>query len=373
MSWIEQNLDAYRVIAEILTDLRPLVRERLEAKFGKEWFKDGIPSEVFDGLIRSKEKETAIDWYENRYQEVIDYAVFPDLFEIVTANAGLFQPILKLAPSQSLLNTRFLELEVMRSKIGRARQVSDAEINFLTSFHLRFRKALQELRDAPIKDGGTPVPKRASGDAGSTPPPPPRPAADSDPAPATTQSEEEPAAAAASGSSTRPPIRLASPTVEAPTAGPTTAAAPEGPPPDGEDDVAVVEDDEEEPEATPAEPTNQRETVGAVLKRAMDSNDHTVVLRELYREVTGIAEVIWTTEEVPTTAIWDRVSTNPWYEKNFSKLELRPLSDFYEIISQVRGKRKARAPKSEIQSHLNDSNFATVLLALRDMFQKNHI
>ncbi|HSN54748.1 MAG TPA: hypothetical protein VLT32_08745, partial [Candidatus Sulfomarinibacteraceae bacterium] len=62
-----------------------------------------------------------------------------------------------------------------------------------------------------------------------------------------------------------------------------------------------------------------------------------------------------------------------WYEKNFSKLELRPLSDFYEIISQVRAKRKARAPKSEIQTHLNDSNFASVLLALRDMFQRNHI
>ncbi|HSN54164.1 MAG TPA: hypothetical protein VLT32_05810, partial [Candidatus Sulfomarinibacteraceae bacterium] len=359
MSWIEQNLDAYRVIAEILTDLRPLVRERLESKFGKEWFKDGIPPEVFDGLIKSKEQETSIDWYENRYQEVIDYAVFPDLFEIVTANAALFQPILKLAPSQSLLNTRFLELEVMRSKIGRARQVSDAEINFLTSFHLRFRKALQELRDAPIKGGGTPVSKRASGDAESTPPRPPRPDSDSDPAPAKTPpSEEEPAAAAAAGSSPRPPIRLASPTIEAATASPTTAAAPEGPPPDGEDGVAVVEDTEEEPEETPAEATNQRETVGAVLKRAMDSNDHTVVLRELYREVTGIAEVIWTTEEVPTTAIWDRVSTNPWYEKNFSKLELRPLSDFYEIISQVRAKRKARAPKSEIQTHLNDSNFA---------------
>jgi hypothetical protein len=217
------------------------------------------------------------------------------------------------------------------------------------------------------------VPKRASGDAESTPPRPPRPASDSDPAPAKTPSEEEPAAAPAAGSSPRPPIRLASPTVEAATASPTTAAAPEGPPPDGEDDVAVVEDEGEEPEATPAEATNQRETVGAVLKRAMENDDHTAVLRELYREVTGIAEVIWTTEEVPTTAIWDRVSTNPWYEKNFSKLELRPLSDFYEIISQVRGKRKARAPKSEIQTHLNDSNFATVLLALRDMFQRNHI
>ena len=371
MNWIDQNLDAYRVIAEILTDLRPLVRERLEANLGKEWFKDGIPPEVFDGLIRSKEQETSIDWYENRYQEVIDYAVFPDLFEIVTANAGLFQPILKLAPSQSLLNTRFLELEVMRSKIGRARQVSDAEINFLTSFHLRFRKAVQELRDAPVEGGGDPAPKRAADEPEKAAAPSPKPASDPEPAPGKAPSEE-PAAAAAADSNPRPPIRLASPTGDNPDVSPTTAAAPAGPPPDGEDDVAVVEE-EEQAEETPAGPTNQRETVGAVLQRAMENDDHTAVLRELYREVTGIAEVIWTTEEVPTTAIWDRVSTNTWYEKNFSKLELRPLSDFYEIISQVRAKRKNRAPKSEIQSHLNDSNFATVLLALRDMFQRNHI
>lgn len=132
MDWIDQNLDAYRVIAEILTDLRPLVRERIESKHGKEWFRDGIPEEVFERLIRNKEQEASIDWYENRYQEVISYAVFPDLFEIIIKNAGLFTPILKLAPSQSLLSTRFLELEVMRSKIGRARQVSESEINFLT-------------------------------------------------------------------------------------------------------------------------------------------------------------------------------------------------------------------------------------------------
>ena len=105
----------------------------------------------------------------------------------------------------------------------------------------------------------------------------------------------------------------------------------------------------------------------------MKEKDDQAVLRELYREVTGIAEVIWTTEEIPTTAIWDRVSTNPWYEATFSRLELRPLSDFYELISQVRAKRKAGVRKAEIQRFLNDSNFATTLLALRDMFQKNQI
>jgi hypothetical protein len=121
-----------------------------------------------------------------------------------------------------------------------------------------------------------------------------------------------------------------------------------------------------------AEPAT-RETSATILQRAMKENDHQTVLREVYREVTGIAEVIWTTNEIPTTAVWDRVSTNPWYEASFSKLELRPLSDFYDLISQVKAKRKSGLSKSDIQRFLNDSNFAKTLLALRDMFQKNQI
>jgi hypothetical protein len=376
MDWIEQNLDAYRVIAEILSDLRPLVRERLESRHGKEWFRDGIPEEIFERLIYNKEQEASIDWYENRYQEVISYAVFPDLFEIIIANPGLFDPILKLAPSQSLLNTRFLELEVMRSKIGRARPISEAEINFLTSFHLRFRRAVHELvgsdaRPAPSKAEHTTDPKRGGTSKASQQPAPAsapeeRPAAKPDDetaaadAPATA-AQDHAVEAEAADASDRPPMRLASPAGS-----------------DDEDEAAPPETEQiespvVEPETGDESAVKPKETPGAIVKRAMETGDSRTVLREIYREVTGIAEVIWTTDEIPTTAIWERVSTNTWYESNFSKLELRPLSDFYELISQVRNKRKSGAAKAEIQSFLNDSKFATILLALRDMFQKNEI
>ena len=376
MDWIEQNLDAYRVIAEILTDLRPLVRERLEARHGKEWFRDGIPSAIFERLIQNKEQEASIDWYENRYQEVISYAVFPDLFEIICGNPGLFDPILKLAPSQSLLNTRFLELEVMRSKIGRARRVSEAEINFLTSFHLRFRRAVRELTgDDSVSPAPEQPPAKPQKEAESAPETPPAQAAEdsaaaeSPPESAEVSSTIDPDAmetvvketAEAPG---RPPMRRASPSSAAGAKDEGTAEV--EPEPDG---AAVGSDAAAE---APEEPPH-RETVGAILKRAMEEGDDRAVLREIYREVTGIAEVIWTTNEHPTTAVWERVSTNTWYESNFSKLGLRPLSDFYELISQVREKRKSGAAKTEIQSFLNDSKFATILLALRDMFQQNNI
>jgi len=377
MEWIEQNLDAYRVIAEILTDLRPLVRDRIESKFGKEWFRDGIPEEVFERLIRNKEQEASIDWYENRYQEVIGYAVFPDLFEIIIANPTLFGPILKLTPSQSLLNTRFLELEVMRSKIGRARQVGETEINFLTSFHLRFRRAVQELKGNP-EEASAPyevtasepeseeIPTEAVEPTGSTPPT----AEESEPfddAPEMAMADdEETRVADRPPEKARPPQRLASSSAK-------TAGVREK-----KETVDVDVDDADQPakQAATAEedaPPQTRETTSTIIQRAMKENDDQTVLREVYREVTGIAEVIWTTEEIPTTATWDRISANPWYEEAFSRLELRPLSDFYALIAQVRAKRKGGVQKAEIQRFLNDSNFATTLLALRDMFQKNQI
>lgn len=369
MEWIEQNLDAYRVIAEILTDLRPLVRERLETKHGKEWFRDGIPDKVFERLIRNKEQEASIDWYENRYQEVISYAVFPDLFEIIIANPTLFGPILKLAPSQSLLNTRFLELEVMRSKIGRARQVGDTEINFLTSFHLRFRRSVQELKGSPDEASAPYEVKTPVEENNERPPEAPRTTADATPptddAPSVEMADEETKVADRPGEKPRPPQRMASASAKSAETQEATESV----------DVEVDEADEQSEQAdTGADETPKpKETSSTILQRAMKANDDQAVLREIYREVTGIAEVIWTTEELPTTAAWDRVSTNPWYEAAFSRLELRPLSDFYELISQVRAKRKNGLSKADVQRFLNDSNFATTLLALRDMFQKNQI
>jgi hypothetical protein len=370
MDWIDQNLDAYRVIAEILTDLRPLVRERIETKYGKEWFRDGIPEKVFERLILNKEQEASIDWYENRYQEVIGYAVFPDLFEIIIANPTLFGPILRLAPSQSLLNTRFLELEVMRSKIGRAREVGETEINFLTSFHLRFRRAVQELRGNPEEGsapyevtvpepGSKPVPREAAPAKTDT-------SKSADKAPEIGVDDEKAKVADRPPEKSRPPQRFASPSVK-------EADAREEPEPvEVEVDAADEPEGEAKNKGEGAE-SKTRETTSTIIQRAMKGNDDQTVLREVYREVTGIAEVIWTTEEVPTTAVWDRVSTNPWYEAAFSRLELRPLSDFYDLISQVRAQRKAGVKKAEIQRFLNASNFATTLLALRDMFQRNHI
>ena len=147
MEWLEQNIDAYRIVSEVLGLLRTAIREGLERLYGEEWYRKGLPQEVFDRLVAAKEREKSIDWYEDQYQEIMEYVTFPDLVEILQMNAKHFPEFIALAPSESLLNARFLELDVMRAKLGRARPISETELSFLGTFHIRFRKAVEESRN----------------------------------------------------------------------------------------------------------------------------------------------------------------------------------------------------------------------------------
>ena len=97
------------------------------------------------------------------------------------------------------------------------------------------------------------------------------------------------------------------------------------------------------------------------------------MLRELYREVTAIAEGVWSSEVTPAALVWDQVTTSDWYERNFSRLGLQPLSVFYEVTAKVDKKVRAGAERKELQEFLKEINFAKTLLSLRDMFQANNI
>ena len=148
MDWLEQNIDAYRIISKILGELRTAIREVLEGEYGDDWHSKGLPEEVFDRLVAAKEREQSIDWYDGQYQQIMDYATFLDLIAIIEKNSDHFPEIVNLAPSVALLQARFLELDVMREKLGRARPISETELSFLGTFHVRFRKATDDARRA---------------------------------------------------------------------------------------------------------------------------------------------------------------------------------------------------------------------------------
>ena len=63
MDWLEQNLDAYRIIAEILNDLRDTFRDELESTHGESWYKTALPEGLLDRLIAFMDSIAAL--YEN--------------------------------------------------------------------------------------------------------------------------------------------------------------------------------------------------------------------------------------------------------------------------------------------------------------------
>jgi len=109
------------------------------------------------------------------------------------------------------------------------------------------------------------------------------------------------------------------------------------------------------------------------LQEALSNNDHLTVLRALYREVTAIAEGVWSSDITPGAMVWDQVTASDWYEFNFSRLGLQPLSVFYGVTEKIDKKVKSGAGRPELQEYLKETNFAKTLLALRDMFQANNI
>jgi hypothetical protein len=387
MEWLEQNIDAYRIVSEILGELRQVVRQRLEQIHGDEWYRKGLPEEVYNRLVAAKEREKSIDWYEGQYQQIMDYAVFADLIEIIEYDPEAFPVFMELAPSAALLTARFLELDVMRAKLGRARPISETELSFLGTFHLRFKKAAQQA-----KEKGAAVRAENESPQPSVPeiePPPPGPPSEPRPEPVSPVEpprDAEPESPPPKPAVEEPPDSPAgtpaeSEATEDAAASPPSAEVDPGP---AEPEVAKPESIEAEPSESPEDKDEPDDGVPAVkekeplegakkLERALLSNDHKAVLRELYREVTAIAEGVWSSEVTPAPLVWEQVTASEWYEENFSRLGLHPLSVFYEVASKVDRKVVEGADRRELQEFLKETNFAKTLLSLRDMFQANNI
>ena len=392
MEWLEQNIDAYRVVSEILGQLRATVRKVLEQIYGEEWFRKGLPQDVFDRLVADKEREKSIDWYEDQYQQIMDYATFPDLIEILQVNGEHFPEFIALAPSASLLNARFMELDVMRAKLGRARPINETEMAFLGTFHIRFRKAIEATQNTTrkkIDDQTAPTeteqdPENEMEDVGEV-----FVDAGTNGRPAPVQPVQPPPPETDNGSPSPPtrPVQttIGSGGIAATGAAPTADDSEDGPtgdstPPEdiGTDDPVDAQGPQPVPDEITsdeiASPDRASKSVGPKkLQDALEANDHLTVLRELYREVTAIAEGVWSSEVTPTAFVWEQVVASDWYEVNFSRLGLQPLSVFHEVTEKVDKKLRSGADRSELQEFLKETNFAKTLLALRDMFQANNI
>jgi hypothetical protein len=334
MTKLDTNLDACQMSSEILLRLRKILRESLRAIHGKEWEVTGIPTEIRDYLTQRQAREASINWNLSDAADILDFAGFVDLYEVMAANPQLLQRFLPLAPDASVLRIRFLELDTILSRIAYARPISESELGFLVTFEDRLKKTasapLSAIEEAPVAS-----PPR-SGKTAAAPPPP---------------------------KVTPPPPPPAAPTPREGTPSSQPKAAPQKP--------APLPAPEPEPEVAPppvvAGPVGPQE-----LDSAIKRNDNKVILTALYQEVTALADGLWNGSVASLQArTWEQVRESQWYHDRFGKLGLKPISDFFGLFDAAKSKMGAGTSRNDLQEFLKEHNFVQVLLALKDLFRQH--
>ncbi len=333
MAKLDANLDACRISSEILQRLRNVVRDELRAAHGDAWEKAGINGELHEFLTQRRAREASINWNLSDSCDLLDYAGFANLYEVIVAAPRLLERFLPLAPDANLLKIRFLELDTILNRVGYARPVSEADLGLLASFDDRTKRSLGARTQAE----GTP--RQLGGAEGAAPRAAPEPASRAPHAPP----------APASAATSPPPKEESQPPG-------SVAPKPSVPTPSAS--------------ATPGAPFT--EVTVKDLEAALRRGDDKPVLTALYQEVTALADGLWNGSIAtlqPRT--WERVCESTWYHEKFVKLGLRPISDFFGLFDAALERMRAGASRNELQDFLKDHNFVQVLLALKELFRKH--
>ena len=165
-----RTIDANRILTDLLVNFRRIVHRGLINYSGELWYREGLPSDVFRRLVIRKENETPLDRFSGDYEELITYASFRDLADIIAGNEALRERLSILEPRDgaSLLD-RLHELEEMRRSIASKRPAGPEDAERLRRYYDDFRHAIKGGRRGegeqcarrepatPSADGGRPT------------------------------------------------------------------------------------------------------------------------------------------------------------------------------------------------------------------------
>ena len=362
MGKLDHNLDAYRLAATALERLRTLVRRCLESEHGPGWPSSAIPDDPGRVLAQRRDREHSVKWNPSSATDLLDFAGFVNLHQILATHPRLSEAIARLVPEPQALRVRFLELDTVLNRIAYARPVSESDIELLLGFDERLRQLASELAAAsagaePLAAVAGPGPaaterRTAVPPDAAEPPSPSRP--QPGPVPRVPSPAGEPAVepreAAAGSHRAAPPEPATARAGAARASGGAAGAAPGGaaagaPPPDGA--AAAAKE----------------------LEGALRRGDDLAVLRALYQEITSLAEGLWGEAPAARTPAWDTVCESHWYRERFSALRLRVVSDFYDLLRAVGERRAGGGSRTELHDFLKERNFAQVLMDLREFFR----
>ena len=339
---------------------------------GELWYREGLPSDVFRRLVVRKENETPLDRFSGDYEELMTYADFRDLADIIVGNDALKDRLTILEPQDgtSLLD-RLSELEDMRRKVVKDEAASGEQTDKLSRYFDEFRSAIKRGRkpaDPPAESGPVSPPPEVQ------PVKPPTPDHGDETLESIFETDEEPPP---------PPSK--------PRPGRLVVKVSSG----GLRDAGKKADEDVETEPPPATVPSPADGVGAMntpvthvstrqspggapdlgpveeaegLERALRGEDHAAILKALHVEVTEIADGMLRRDPKQGHIAWAHVNRRGWFEAHREEFGLDPLVGFYELAEGFLEAFSAGAKSSDLKAMLADAGFSKLLLELREMF-----
>ena len=364
-----RTIDANRILTDLLVNFRRIVHRGLINYSGELWYREGLPSDVFRRLVIRKENETPLDRFSGDYEELITYASFRDLADIIAGNEILRERLSILEPRDgaSLLD-RLHELEEMRRAVTTKRPSSDQDNERLKRYYEEFRHAIKGGRKAAADE------RRAA--TRSTEPSPAQPVGEDETLESIFAPDDSPKPAKRPG---RLVVKISTNDLK------TVAADPEGTPvtdvskapgppkPTADEAIGAAETPVTEVSVrprpgstTPTGPIDEIETV----ERAILDGDDAVVLKALHVEVTAIADGMLRRDPKPGHPVWELVNRVGWMSDNTDRYGLQPLEIFYTLADEFLDQYASQAKASDLKQILADAGFSKLLLTLREMFLK---
>lgn len=344
MSTPQRNVEAYRILGDILTTLRAALRAGLESEFGPRWFAEALPGAIFSRLVERKEKEKAVNVFDGSYFTILEYADFDDLKEICLAQPAVASFLKAFGGNPQICQARFLELQGLHEKLAGLRNVNEAELSFLQHLVRRLHQIVDpSTHPEPDRSTWAERPNGGNGQPHATPTGP-APAPEAAHPPATAPQPPPPSAPVAPP---RPEVAKATPQPAPPAPAPPRPA---DPPPPG---------------AAPA--------TLADVEKALQDGDDKAILVALLAEVRRLSEHMTDSQGPATPPVWDRVSESPWYARRYASLGMRPVSDFYNLYLALRERIGDGAGNQELQSFLQAHAYQQVVMAVGVFFQQNKV
>ena len=351
-------------MTDLLVNFRRIVHRGLVNYSGELWYREGLPSDVFRRLVVRKENETPLDRFSGDYEELMTYANFRDLADIIVGNDVLKDRLTILEPRDDVsLLDRLHELEEIRRTISTGGRAGSDVVERLQKYFDEFRSAIKGRKPAPKPTAPRKIPE-------------PRPAVEVRAEEETLESIFEPDDPPASAPAPRPGrlvVKVSSSGLRDASEGQTAETPPSVEPSSpsvasevGSMETPVTDVSTGTPRAEEAEKGLVEEAEG--LELALREDDTSAILKALHVEVTEIADGMLRRDPKHGHVVWEQARRRGWIDANREEFALDPLVGFYELADSYLDAYASGAKSSELKAILADAGFSKMLLGLREMF-----